>query len=260
MRKRNKSIAGIFLCIGILLCMMTACGTAEPSGNAEKNKTVEIETKQEKTAEDEAVLDVDSVEEDQTDYSKYEEKGTSQQKKQKESKQAENSSDPSTDSGQNGVESDPGTTPAPVNPDDVQVDTSEEGTCYLQISCASILNRMSDLTPGKEKLVPADGLILEETAVTFYPGESVFDVLQRETRNNRIHLEASFTPKYNSAYIEGIHNLYEFDCGSLSGWMYAVNGWYPNYGCSQYQVQEGDVIHWDYTCDLGRDLGTVWEK
>ena len=28
----------------------------------------------------------------------------------------------------------------------------------------------------------------------------------------------SKTPIYNSAYIEGIHNLYEFDCGSLSGW------------------------------------------
>lgn len=42
---------------------------------------------------------------------------------------------------------------------------------------------------------------------------------------------------YNSAYIEGINNLYEFDCGSLSGWMYKVNEWFPNYGCSRYVLK-----------------------
>ena len=51
------------------------------------------------------------------------------------------------------------------------------------------------------------------------------------------------------------NQLYEFDCGKLSGWMYNVNGWYPNYGCSQYEVSNGDVIQWRYTCDLGRDVG-----
>ena len=60
----------------------------------------------------------------------------------------------------------------------------------------------------------------------------------------------------NSAYVEGINNLYEFDVGSLSGWMYNVNGWYPNYGCSRYQVKDGDVVEWRYTCDLGYDLGS----
>ena len=58
-----------------------------------------------------------------------------------------------------------------------------------------------------------------------------------------------------SAYIQGIHNLYEFDVGSGSGWMYSVNDWYPNYGCSCYTVQPGDVICWVYTCDLGQDVG-----
>ena len=54
---------------------------------------------------------------------------------------------------------------------------------------------------------------------------------------------------------QGIHNLYEFDCGELSGWMYNVNGWFPNYGCSRYALQDGDVIRWRYTCDLGADVG-----
>lgn len=68
-------------------------------------------------------------------------------------------------------------------------------------------------------------------------------------------MESSYTPIYDSAYIEGINQIYEFDCGSESGWMYKVNGWFPNYGCSQYKVSDGDNIAWVYTCDLGTDVG-----
>lgn len=91
--------------------------------------------------------------------------------------------------------------------------------------------------------------------VEFTEGESVHDVLQRVCKDAGIQMESSFTPAYNSAYVEGINNLYEFDCGQLSGWMYNVNGWFPNYGCSKYTVQDGDVINWVYTCNLGKDVG-----
>lgn len=144
--------------------------------------------------------------------------------------------------------------PAPVEPEE-STDTGGSGTCTVSISCATILNNMSALDPAKTDLVPADGWILKAVNVSFSEGESVFDVLQRVTHNNGIHMESVFTPMYNSAYIEGINNLYEFDCGELSGWMYSVNGWYPNYGCSRYQVKNGDVIKWVYTCDLGADVG-----
>ena len=60
---------------------------------------------------------------------------------------------------------------------------------------------------------------------------------------------------YSGGYIEGINYLYEYDAGSLSGWMYKVNGLFPNYGCSKYEVKPGDAIVWMYTCDLGRDVG-----
>lgn len=130
-----------------------------------------------------------------------------------------------------------------------------ENTCTISISCATILNNMSKLDKDKKDIVPKDGWILKEKTVTFKEGESVFDILQRVCKDNKIHMEASFTPLYNSSYVEGIYNLYEFDCGSLSGWMYSVNGVFPNYGCSQYIVKKGDVVRWQYTCDLGKDVG-----
>ena len=72
-------------------------------------------------------------------------------------------------------------------------------------------------------------------------------------KKNKIHMEFRNTPIYDSAYIIGINNLYEFDVGELSGWMYNVNGWFPNYGASRYQLKEGDVVEWLY--NLGIDVG-----
>ena len=148
--------------------------------------------------------------------------------------------------------------PMPVEPGDVNIG-SNEYTCTFSIDCATILNNMGDLNPDKLGEVPSDGWILKETTVTFYENESVYNVLQRVCKENGIHMSARWTPMYNSAYVEGIHNLYEFDCGDLSGWMYRVNGWYPNYGSSRYVLQPGDVVEWRFTCkDLGADVGCNW--
>lgn len=134
-------------------------------------------------------------------------------------------------------------------------DKKKTGKCSISISCKTILNNMDRLTAGKEEFVPADGWILKKTTVEFTEGDSVHDILNAVCRACGIHMESSFTPAYNSAYVEGINQLYEFDCGELSGWMYKVNGWFPNYGCSKYTVKDGDEICWEYTCDLGKDVG-----
>lgn len=144
--------------------------------------------------------------------------------------------------------------PLPVEPENVTVG-SKAYTCTLSISCATILDNMKLCASEKRELVPQDGWILKPVAVTFYEGESAFNVLQRACKQNKIHMEFSNTPMYNSAYIEGIHNLYEFDVGELSGWMYKVNEWFPNYGCSRYQLKDGDIVNWVYTCNLGYDVG-----
>lgn len=144
--------------------------------------------------------------------------------------------------------------PVPIEPQDTAI-TDQEGTCTLSIRCATILDNISWLDAEKVELVPEDGWILQPTTVTFYEGESVFNVLIRTCKQQHIHMEYENTPIYNSAYIEGIHNLYEFDCGELSGWMYKVNDWFPNYGCSRYALRQDDMVEWVYTCNLGIDVG-----
>ena len=106
------------------------------------------------------------------------------------------------------------------------------------------------------EMLPQDGIILSCDA-GFTEGESVADIFLRETKDAGILTEVSFTPVYGSVYVEGIANLYEFDCGELSGWMYKVNGEFPGYGCSEYYPKDGDVVEIVYTCDLGKDVGNT---
>ena len=162
--------------------------------------------------------------------------------------------DPNTGLDKYGTSAVPEGKPVPVEPESVEI-SDVEHTCTISISCATILDNMGWLDPEKVELVPEDGWILKPIEVTFYEGESVFNVLVRTCKQQGIHMEFVNTPIYNSAYIEGIHNLYEYDCGQLSGWVYKVNGWNPNYGCSRYALQDGDVIEWVYTCNLGIDVG-----
>ncbi|WMM25819.1 DUF4430 domain-containing protein [Tissierella sp. MB52-C2] len=145
--------------------------------------------------------------------------------------------------------------PNPVEWQDVTINKEKQLTATLSVTSKTILNNMHLFNEDKLEVLPEDGIIYPPQTVSFYEGESVFDVLLREMQANKIHMEFVMTPIYNSHYIEGINNIYEFDCGELSGWMYKVNDWFPNYGSSRYLLEDGDIIEWIYTCDLGRDIG-----
>ena len=172
------------------------------------------------------------------------------------SKTSSKSSQSSTSSKQDKYKTDPipEGKPQPVEPQEQEI-VDNTLKCTFSISCATVLDNMDKLHKSKKEIIPDDGWILKPVTVTFNEGESVFDVLKQVCKDNKIQLEFSFTPIYNSAYIEGINNLYEFDCGSISGWTYKVNDWFPNYGCSRYEVKNGDVIELHFTCNNGADVG-----
>lgn len=121
----------------------------------------------------------------------------------------------------------------------------------IEITCSQILEHMEDFNKDKEKYLPEDGWIFKKKHVKMNEGDSVFDVLKKICKENKIHIESSTSPVYKSVYVEGINQLYEFDCGPQSGWMYKVNEEIPNYGCSAYKIKDGDDIVWYYTVTLG---------
>ena len=200
--------------------------------------------------------DTDTPSDESTDTEKPEDTTPSDSAQETPSTSGKQEIDPSTGKDKYQTDPVPNGKPAPAEPEDAEVDTSTKYTCTISITCKTILDNMDKVKESKKGIVPSDGIILDTTTVTFSEGESVFDVLQHTCRERGIHMESSWTPIYNSAYVEGIANLYEFDVGSQSGWMYKVNCWFPNYGCSRYALQQGDEICWMYTCvGLGEDIG-----
>ena len=135
--------------------------------------------------------------------------------------------------------------------------TEDSETVTLTIRSDAVLDSIDKLKPEIREYVAEDGVILEKTDYVLRPEDTVFDILNRATRHHRIQMEYQGADMniYNSVYVQGIQYLYEFSCGSLSGWMYKVNGEFPNYGVSQYRLHDGDEVEFHYTCDLGRDLG-----
>lgn len=50
-----------------------------------------------------------------------------------------------------------------------------------------------------------------------------------------------------SLYVAMVGGDREFDQGNMSGWLYRVNGWLPNYGSQAYNLEDGDEVVWYYS-------------
>ncbi len=139
---------------------------------------------------------------------------------------------------------------------------SEEPKGYAYFSIEDFASRED----GAEFAEPL-GVILERTRVPFYEGDTIADVTVRTLEENGI------TPGYSGDtkggfYLSSIQNFThngefipsfgEFSAGTMSGWMISLNDWFINMGASEFLVTEGDTIRWQYTGQLGMDIGSDW--
>ena len=112
-----------------------------------------------------------------------------------------------------------------------------------------------DTVTGLEKVndhIPDDGVILGETEFSAAQGDTAYDILLTASKKYGVPIDNRGAQ--GSAYIAGINYLYEFDYGDLSGWMYRVNGEFPEVGCQSFTLSDGDKIEWLYTTNIGKDL------
>lgn len=274
--KRAKGFWLLALALSLLLTC-AACGNkaadSDPAGDKtqqeqtvgpKKDDTAKADTAKADGKQDESKTADDKQSDGQkaADEAKKAEEDAKKQEEEKKQEEPKQEIDPDTGKDKYQTDPVPEGKPTPVEPENTTIDKGTTYTCTISITCETILDNWDawdewdkEVADAKKPLVPSNGVILSTTSVSFSEGESVFDVLQRVCRQNGIHMESSWTPMYNSAYVEGINNLYEFDVSQGSGWMYSVNGWFPNYGCSRYMLQDGDSIAWRYTCDYGDDVG-----
>lgn len=92
---------------------------------------------------------------------------------------------------------------------------------------------------------------IAKTAVEVPKNSTVNDVVTKALSMNGMGFSNA-----GGNYISEINGLAEFDNGSLSGWMYTLNGTHPNLGVGQQKVKNGDVIVFHYTDDYTKEEGS----
>ena len=94
------------------------------------------------------------------------------------------------------------------------------------------------------------------TTVAISEGDTVMDVLKRACRDAGLAVSAG------GSYVSSIGGLSDrIDrAHPSSGWMYCVDGWFPNYGCNSYTLSGGESIEWLYTLDGGSDVRRCQEE
>jgi hypothetical protein len=95
------------------------------------------------------------------------------------------------------------------------------------------------------------GVVLEPTSIDWQDGDSVLDVLKQVTKSNKIPLE--YKGRGMLSYVEGIANLYEFDQGPSSGWLFKVNGKLASKSAGAVKLSKGDNVEWIYSIELSEE-------
>lgn len=99
----------------------------------------------------------------------------------------------------------------------------------------------------KQVYVEIQGMssILSKQAVTLQQNATALDALTTAAKANNIDVAIRETTY--GLYVEGINGLMEMQHGKTSGWMYAVNGEFPERSADQQVVNAGDTVVWTYT-------------
>lgn len=156
----------------------------------------------------------------------------------------------------------PPQTPAPIQQTvdtliPTETEQAKETVCTITVRCDTALRHENLLPAEKQGMLPEDGILFLAEAMEFSKGETVLDVTKRALQAEKVQFETAQMPGYDSVYFKGIANLYEQDCGAVSGWLFRVNGEFGDTDCSHHVLSPGDEIEWVYTCDMGRDVGAV---
>ncbi|QQY80150.1 uncharacterized protein DUF4430 [Keratinibaculum paraultunense] len=219
----------IFVLISLILILSLIFVGCSKKSNTEKNNKIELKEST-KNVEVE-----DEEKEENTIEVENEESSATEDKESPKSTTKEESSKPST-----------------TNTTEVKKEKEATSKTEKDSTSTPVVNKKPTVTitiVGPEDV----GTILGLTEVELNDGDTVFDVLKRVVKDKGIQME--YKGRKSSVYIRGIHNIYEFDRGPESGWVYRVNGKVPQVSCGAYKLKDGDKIEWLYTTNLGKEFG-----
>lgn len=149
-------------------------------------------------------------------------------------------------------------TPKPSTPEKPVEKPAKKEYATITIGMRTLLNPDHyELLPKNlqsEKYVPASGVLLNNAKIEIKEGDTAWDAISKLRSKYGIYINYEKNPMYG-IYIIGINHINEKQAGSLSGWMYTVNGVKAPVGVGNYQLEDGDRIELQYTTNGGTDLG-----
>ncbi len=138
-------------------------------------------------------------------------------------------------------------------PEEYYSDRADEDgiSVTLSVECGTAIANMDriDTAVNPPDVIPADGIVIYPSDVTVPNGGTAFDALISAAKSDRIQVDYNGTSY--GLYINGIGHIYEFGFGSSSGWLYKVNGEFPQMSAGAYKLSDGDVVEFVYTCEMG---------
>lgn len=277
MKKILAIILIIFLCF-----TFTACKADEVQDDT---ITSTEQTQEDETTTSDEDIQEDEIEDDEVETDEVEETDEDEQDSQDETTTQNITTTTSTSSNQTTTQSSSTTTSTTKTESTTASTTTTKSTttttkaptttttttqpqyyCYVTIDMTTALNNINDFTSAKASFVPSSGILLSKVKVYYTQGETLFDAILKACSENvcsdnckycqssGIQIEYQYTPAYSSYYIEGVHQIYEMDCGVMSGWMVYVNGESIQSSSSTIEIQNGDSIVLAYTCSMGSDI------
>lgn len=149
-------------------------------------------------------------------------------------------------------------TPKPSTPKKPIEKTVKKEYATITIGMRTLLNPDHyELLPKNlqsEQYVPASGVLLNNAKIEIKEGDTAWDAISKLRSKYGIYINYEKNPMYG-IYIIGINHINEKQAGSLSGWMYTVNGVKAPVGVGNYELEDGDRIELQYTTNGGTDLG-----
>ncbi|NLC40440.1 MAG: DUF4430 domain-containing protein [Clostridiaceae bacterium] len=127
--------------------------------------------------------------------------------------------------------------------------TSGKMVVYLSVNCVNAVNANVNYASN----YAPDGVMLAGKEITVDPGSSVFDVLKASG------LTINASNSFLGAYVSSVQGISEGAAGAgKGGWIYSINGVFPNLSASNVTVKNGDIVFFHYTVTPGDVPGSSY--
>lgn len=229
-----------------VLFSLVGCGSNEQT-TKETNKevkTVQIEKQNEAEKKEEAKVELSSEQNKPTDSSTV---AASEEKKENQSTSPTSTSKQTSPSSQQQTPKTKTNTAVTTNKSSTPTTTAQTPTSTTPASKPSTTATPKPATTVTLSIVgPKDrGTIVAATKVSFNEGDTIYDIILATAKKHGIVIDSRGSGA--TAYIEGIDNIYEFDYGPKSGWVFEQNGISLTKSIGVTKIKDGDRIECIYT-------------